>query len=293
MTLNINDGPFVINDPNSLWYGRTLYDLYKEAATPYEWHKPIFERCQELGIECFSTPFDESAVDFLEDLDVPCYKIASFENTDIPLIRKVASTGKPIIISTGMATLAEIQEAVTAARGAGAEDIILLKCTSSYPASPKDSNIRTIPHLKEAFNVQVGLSDHTMGVGVAVASIALGAIFVEKHFTLSRAEGGVDSAFSLEPHELQSLVIESERAWQGLGTVKYQANAQEEKSKQFRRTIRVRRDMASGEIIRREDLAIVRPGGGVAPGFIDLIVGKRITTNLTAGEAIKMENLLA
>jgi pseudaminic acid synthase len=291
MTLDIKEGPFVINDPKSLWYGRTLYDLYQEAATPYEWHKPIMDRCKELGMECFSTPFDETAVDFLESLNVPCYKIASFENTDIPLIKKVASTGKPLIISTGMATLAELHEAVDAARAAGAKDIILLKCTSSYPASPEDSNIRTIPHLKDAFNVHVGLSDHTMGVGVSVASVALGAIFIEKHFTLSRADGGVDSAFSLEPEELKSLVVETERAWQGLGAVRYAPNQQEEKSKQFRRTIRVKRDILPGEKLKREDLIIVRPGGGLPPSYIDMIVGKQVTRAITRGQAIGFDCL--
>ena len=291
MTLNIKDGPFLISDPKSLWYGRTLYDLYQEAATPYDWHKPIMERCQELGMECFSTPFDDTAVDFLEALNVPCYKIASFENTDIPLIKKVASTGKPLIISTGMATLAEIHEAVSAARGAGAKDIILLKCTSSYPASPEDSNIRTIPHMKEAFGVHVGLSDHTMGVGVSVASVALGAIFIEKHFTLCRADGGVDSSFSLEPDELKSLVVESERAWLGMGNVSYISNEKESKSKQFRRTIRAKRNLPVGTILGREDLAIVRPGGGLAPVYVDDLVGKRLGTAVTAGETLKLEHL--
>jgi len=291
MTLNIKDGPFVISDPKSLWYGRTLYDLYQEAATPYEWHKPIMDRCRELGMECFSTPFDETAVDFLESLNVPCYKIASFENTDVPLIKKVASTGKPLIISTGMATLAELHEAVEAARGAGAKDIILLKCTSSYPASPQDSNIRTIPHLRDAFNVQVGLSDHTMGVGVSVASVVLGAIFIEKHFTLRRADGGVDSAFSLEPEELKSLVVETERAWQGLGQVKYQANSQEEKSKQFRRTIRAKKRLGVGTIISKDDVAVVRPSGGLEPKHLAEIIGKKITTAVEVGEALKWDHL--
>jgi pseudaminic acid synthase len=293
MTLNIKEGPFVINDPKSLWHGRTLYDLYQEAATPYEWHRPIMKRCHELGMECFSTPFDDSSVDFLESLGVPCYKIASFENTDIPLIKKVASTGKPLIISTGMATLAELHEAVEAARGVGAKDIILLKCTSSYPASPEDSNIRTIPHLRDAFSTQVGLSDHTMGVGVSVASVALGAVFIEKHFTLNRADGGVDSAFSLEPSELRTLVIETERAWQGLGYIRYSANSQEEKSKQFRRTIRLTCDKFPGDIIKKDDVAIVRPGGGLPPSFIDFVVGKRVLRAMSRGESIKLESLIS
>jgi pseudaminic acid synthase len=291
MTLNIKEGPFVINDPESLWYGRTLYDLYQEAATPYEWHKPIMDRCRELGMECFSTPFDETAVDFLESLNVPCYKIASFENTDIPLIRKVASTGKPLIISTGMATLAELHEAVEAARGAGAKDIIFLKCTSSYPASPEDSNIRTIPHLRDAFNVQVGLSDHTMGVGVSVASVALGAVFIEKHFTLSRADGGVDSAFSLEPEELKSLVVETERAWQGLGKISYTANSSEEKSKNYRRSIRARRDIEAGEKFTFDNIVIVRPAGGLAPKHLNLVLNSSAKSGLSRGSPVLMEDL--
>ena len=218
ITLDVRGGSFEINDSNSLWAGKNLYDLYKQAHTPWHWHGPIIERARELGILCFSSPFDESAVDFLENLNVPAYKIASFENNHLPLIRKAASTGKPLIISTGMATLGELDQAVSTAREAGCNQLILLKCTSTYPATPENTNISTIPHLKKLFGVEVGLSDHTLGVGVSVASVALGASIIEKHFTLSRADGGVDSAFSLEPHELNSLVVESERAWQALVT---------------------------------------------------------------------------
>jgi pseudaminic acid synthase len=212
MTLDVEEPGFRIDNPESLWHGDSLYRLYEQAHTPWEWHKPIFDRCRALGMIGFSTPFDETAVDFLESLDVPLYKIASFENTDLPLIRKVAATGKPMIISTGMATVAELDASVRAARGAGCRDLVLLKCTSTYPATPANTNILTIPHLRQLFDCQVGLSDHTMGVGVAVASVALGASVIEKHFTLARADGGVDSAFSLEPHELRSLVVESGRA---------------------------------------------------------------------------------
>lgn len=293
MTFDLNEAPFVIEDPKSLWYGRSLYSLYQEAATPYEWHGPIMDRCHEHGMACFSTPFDEGAVDFLESLDVPCYKVASFELTDIPLIRKIASTGKPLIMSTGMASLAEIRGAVDAARCAGAYEIILLKCTSSYPASPEDSNILTIPNMRETFGVQVGLSDHTMGVGVAVASVALGATFIEKHFTLSRAEGGVDSAFSLEPTEFNQLVTETKRAWLGLGVVSYQAGTAEEKSKQFRRCIRFARDLPEGHLVTRADLAIVRPSGGIEPGLIDHVVGKRLVNNVRMGHAVVWETLEA
>lgn len=286
MTLNIKDGPFVINDPKSLWNGRTLYDLYQEAATPYEWHKPIMERCRELGIECFSTPFDETAVDFLESLNVPCYKIASFENTDIPLIKKVASTGKPLIISTGMATLAEIQEAVEAARTEGAKDIILLKCTSSYPASPEDSNIRTIPHMREAFNVHVGLSDHTMGIGVSVASVVLGAVFIEKHFTLCRAEGGVDSAFSLEPNEMRALVIETERAFQGMGRISYERSKKETTSLLHRRSLYFKKSLPIGHEITRDDVAVIRPAGGLPPRELTKVLGRVLTKPVNFGSPV-------
>ena len=221
ITLSVGKGEFFINDKENLWQGRSLYELYSDAYTPWEWHKPIFDRAHKLGLISFSSPFDESAVDFLDDLNVPAYKIASFENNYLRLIKKVASTGKPVIISTGMATIAEIYEAVTAAREAGCQDLILLKCTNTYPASPKNSNVLTIPHMRECFNCEVGLSDHTMGAGASIAAIAYGATVIEKHFTLSRADGGVDSTFSLEPAEFKSLVIETDRAWQSLGNVVY------------------------------------------------------------------------
>ena len=218
MTLDVDAPGFVIDDPDSLWAGRRLHDLYDEAHTPWEWHTPIVERARSLGLDCFSTPFDESAVDFLESLDVPAYKIASFEIVDLPLIRKVASTGKPMIVSTGMASLAEIDEAVTEARRGGCAHLVLLKCTSTYPASPENSNVATIPNMRHAFRCEIGLSDHTMGCGVAIAAVALGATVIEKHFTLRRADGGVDAAFSLEPEEFLQLRRESERAWRGLGS---------------------------------------------------------------------------
>ena len=229
ITLRQSGGDFRIKDSTSLWAGQNLYDLYAKAHTPWEWHQPIMERASERGLLCFSSPFDETAVDFLVDLNVPAFKIASFENNHLPLIRKAASAGKPLIISTGMASLADLERAVVTAREAGCEDLILLKCTSNYPATPQNTNIRTIPHLRDLFGVQVGLSDHTMGVGVAVASVALGATVVEKHFTLSRADGGVDSAFSLEPEELSALVLETERAWQALGDVRYGPTEAEKK----------------------------------------------------------------
>jgi N-acetylneuraminate synthase len=213
MTLDLDEREFHISDPKSLWAGTSLYKLYGQAYTPWEWHEAIFKRAKEVGIIAFSTPFDASSVDFLESLDVPCYKIASFENTDLPLIRKVAATGKPMIISTGMASIAELDDTVRAAREAGCKDLVLLKCTSTYPATADNTNILTIPHMRELFGCEVGLSDHTMGVGVSVASVALGATVIEKHFTLNRAEGGVDSSFSMEPAEMTQLVVETERAW--------------------------------------------------------------------------------
>lgn len=289
MTLDLNQGDFFIEDKASPWQGRSLYDLYKEAYTPWEWHEPIFKRCWELGIVAFSTPFDETAVDFLETLDVPCYKIASFELTDFPLIRKVAATGKPVIISTGMASVAEIDETVRLAREAGCKDLILLKCTSSYPASPQDSNLLTIPHMQKLFNYPIGLSDHTMGIGAAVAAIALGACFIEKHFTLSRADGGVDSAFSMEPEEMRQLVIETERAWQALGQISYSPGEQESKSLKFRRSLYIAQDMAVGEILTPENLRIVRPGYGLEPKYYEVLLGKKINRAVKKGTPLSWD----
>ena len=289
MTLDIAEREFFINDPDSLWKGRSLYELYKEAYTPWEWHKPIFDRCRELGLIYLSTPFDKTAVDFLEELNVPCYKIASFENTDIPLIRKVAATGKPMIISTGMATIAELDETVRTARKAGCRDLILLKCTSSYPATPENTNILTIPHMAELFDCQVGLSDHTMGIGTAVASVALGATMIEKHFTLSRADGGVDSAFSMEPDEIRTLVIETERAWQALGKVSYGPTEKEKKSLTFRRSLYVVKDMKKGDILTKENLRAIRPGLGLPPKYYALLLGKCINRDVKCGTAISWE----
>jgi N-acetylneuraminate synthase len=286
MTLDIKEGEFFIDDPKSLWQGKSLHDLYKQAYTPWEWHQPIFDRCRELGMICFSTPFDATAVDFLESLNVPCYKIASFENTDLPLIRKVASTGKPMIISTGMATVAELDETVRTAREAGCQDLILLKCTSTYPATPENSNILTIPHLQELFDVQVGLSDHTMGIGVAVATVAFGATVIEKHFTLRRADGGVDSAFSIEPQEMAQLVVESERAWQALGRVQYGPVDVEKGSLVFRRSLYVAKDMKAGDILTPENLRAVRPGLGLPPKYYKTLLGKSINQDAKIGTPV-------
>jgi len=286
MTLDLDEGEFFIQDPTSLWAGSSLYALYEKAHTPWEWHAPIFARARELGMLAFSTPFDETAVDFLESLDVPAYKIASFENTDLPLIRRVAATGKPLIISTGMASVAELDESVRAARAAGCKDLILLKCTSTYPASPENSHVRTIPHLRELFGCQVGLSDHSMGVGVAVAAVALGATVVEKHFTLDRADGGVDSSFSLEPAELASLVVETERAWQALGQVHYGVTEAERKSLVYRRSLYVTRDMVAGEAFSADNLRAIRPGLGLAPRHLDAVLGRTARQALKRGTAL-------
>ena len=286
MTLDIDHGEFRISDPDSLWADTSLYALYQQAHTPWEWHAPIFARAKAHGMLGFSSPFDETAVDFLESLDVPAYKIASFENTDLPLIRRVAATGKPMIISTGMASVAELDESVRAARAAGCRDLLLLKCTSTYPAQPLNTHLRTIPHLRELFGCEVGLSDHTMGVGAAVAAVALGATVVEKHFTLSRADGGVDSSFSLEPAELRSLVVESERAWQALGRVHYGPTTAEQKSLVYRRSLYVVRDMAAGEAFCADNLRAIRPGLGLAPKHFDSLLGRRARQPLQRGTAL-------
>jgi pseudaminic acid synthase len=291
MTLPLASGEFFVSDPENLWTGRTLYDLYEEAHTPWEWHAAIFERCREHGMAGFSTPFDAAAVDFLEKLDVPCYKISSFENTDLPLVRKVASTGKPLIISTGMATVAELDETVRAARAAGARDIVLLKCTSTYPAVPENTHVRTIPHMRELFGCEVGLSDHTMGVGAAVASVALGASVVEKHFTLARADGGVDSTFSLEPGEFRSLVDETLRAWQSLGGISYGPTAAEMKSLRYRRSLYVVQDMAAGEAFTPDNVRAIRPGLGLAPKYLEVVLQHRAGADLKKGTAVSWDIL--
>lgn len=291
MTIDIDDGEFFIDDPNSLWKGNSLYKLYQEAYTPWEWHKPIFDRCRERGILGFSTPFDETAVDFLESLDVPCYKIASFEMTDLPLIRKVASTGKPMIISTGMATVAEIDETVRAVRQTGCQDIILLKCTSTYPASPENTNLMTLPHMRDLFACQVGLSDHTMGIGVSVASIALGATVIEKHFTLSRVDGGVDSAFSLEPAEMKALVTECRKAYEALGRVSYGPTQAEQASLRHRRSLYVVEDVRAGELFTENNVRAIRPGLGLPPKYLDIVIGRRAEKDVRQGTPVSWEIL--
>ena len=286
MTLDLDEREFHISDSKSLWAGTSLYKLYGQAYTPWEWHEAIFRRAKELGIIAFSTPFDDTAVEFLESLDVPCYKIASFENTDLPLIRRVAATGKPMIISTGMASISELDETVRAARQAGCKDLVLLKCTSTYPATADNTNILTIPHMRELFGCEVGLSDHTMGVGVSVASVALGATVIEKHFTLNRSDGGVDSTFSMEPAEMTQLVIETERAWQAMGQVSYGPTAAEEKSIVFRRSLYVVKDLQAGEVLTHENLRAIRPGLGLPTKYIDQVLGKTVKHAVPKGTAV-------
>ena len=283
MTIDAAQPEFRIDDAGSLWSGRSLHALYDEAHTPWDWHAPIFERCRARGMIGFSAPFDASAVDFLETLDVPLYKIASFENTDIPLVRKVAATGKPLIISTGMATQAELDETVTEARAAGCRELVLLKCTSTYPATPESTNLRTIPALRERYACEIGLSDHTAGIGAALAAIALGATVVEKHFTLSRAEGGVDSAFSLEPAALAALVTESERAHLALGEVSFGPTEPEQKSLVFRRSLYIVQDLRAGAVLTPENLRAIRPGLGLAPKHIDALLGRRVARDVARG----------
>jgi pseudaminic acid synthase len=291
MTVDAKGGLFDIEDKDSLWSGRNLYDLYKEAHTPWEWHKPLFDHAKKRGIIMFSTPFDESAVDFLEELGARAYKIASFENADHPLLKKVAETGKPIIMSTGMATLAEIDESVSVIRSVGCKDLVLLKCTSTYPASPENSNLRTIPHLAKAFNCAVGLSDHTMGIGAPLAAIAMGACVIEKHFTLSRADGGVDSAFSIEPGELKLLVEESERAFLSLGTIQYGIQEKEQKSLRFKRSVYVVKDIETGERFDSTNIRIIRPGDGLPPKYFDILLGKVAGKTIKAGTPFQWDLL--
>ncbi|MCG5644663.1 pseudaminic acid synthase [Flavobacteriaceae bacterium LSUCC0859] len=284
-------GALKINDPKSLWNGRELHELYQEAYTPWEWHKPIFDLAKELGMIGFSTPFDETAVDFLENLDVELYKIASFENTDLPLLRKVAATGKPVIMSTGATNLADIDEAVRVLRDGGCKNLVLLKCTSTYPATPETTNLLTIPHLKNAFNCHVGLSDHTMGIGASVASIALGATVIEKHFTLKRADGGVDSAFSIEPSELQSLVVECERAFLSLGSIHYGVQDAEKNSVKYKRSIYVSKDIKIGDKFTVDNIRIIRPGDGLPPKLYDSVLGRNANFNIKTGTPLTWDLL--
>ena len=291
MTLNIDNKDFKINDKKSLWYGKNLYDLYELAHTPWEWHEPIMKRAKELGISCFSSPFDSTAVDFLEDLNVPAYKIASFENTDLPLIEKVAMTGKPVIISSGLATITELSESINLIKSIGNGQVCLLKCTSTYPAKASDSNLATIPKLKEIFNCEVGLSDHTPGIGASLAAVGLGASVIEKHFTLDRMDGGVDSAFSLEPDELSNLVTESKTAWESIGQFKIGPTKSEQKSLKYRRSIYVSKEIDIGEKLTGDNIKIIRPGFGLAPKYYNVIIGKKANKVLKPGTPISWEHI--
>jgi pseudaminic acid synthase len=292
MTLDLDTPHFRIDDPKSLWHGEILYRLYEKAHTPWDWHAPIFERARSRGLVPFSTPFDETAVAFLESLDAPCYKIASFENTDHALIRRVAATGKPLIMSTGMATVGEIDESVAVARAAGCKHLALLKCTSAYPATAADANLLTIPNMRELFRCEVGLSDHSMGVGVAIAAVALGATVIEKHFTLVRADGGVDAAFSLEPSELSTLVCETRQAAEARGQVLYGAHAAAEKaSVQFRRSLYFIADLAAGTEITAEHIRSIRPGFGLPPRVLDTVIGSRLRNDVKRGSPVSLRDL--
>lgn len=282
-------GAYRIEDKNSLWAGEELYDLYNKAYTPWEWHAPIFQRATEKGMLAFSSPFDETAVDFLESLNVPLYKIASFENTHHPLLRKVAATGKPVIMSTGVSSFEEIQESVEVLKNAGCKEIVLLKCTSTYPATPENTNLQTIPFMQEKFQCEIGLSDHTMGIGVAVASVALGVRVIEKHFTLRRADGGVDSAFSMEPEELKLLVHESERAYLALGHVQTEVQEAEKKSLLYKRSIYVSSDLKIGDKLSAENLRIIRPALGLAPKYWEDVLGLKINQDIKAGTPLSWE----
>lgn len=292
ITINARGGLFEIDDKDSLWYGKNLYELYEEAHTPWEWHKHIFERAREKGLIPFSTPFDDTAVNFLESLNVDCYKIASFENKDIPLLKKVAKTHKPVIISTGASELKDIWDAVKTLRDNGTDEIILLKCTSTYPAAPENSNLLTIPNMIDTFDTIVGLSDHTLGIGTAIASVALGARVIEKHFTLKRSDGGVDSAFSIEPHELKALVEESERAFQSLGRIQYDIQNVEKKILRFKRSIYAVMDIKEGEVLTMDNVRLIRPGDGLEPQYYEIILGKKAKRDIAFATPITWDILL-
>ncbi len=289
MTLDLAEGEFTVTDPKSLWAGRKLYDLYAEAMTPADWHKPIFERAREKGILAFSTPFSDDAVDFLEDLDVPCHKIASFEAIDLPLIRKAAATRKPLIISTGMASVLEIAEAVETARDAGCDNLTLLKCTSSYPASPENTNLVTMPELGKIFDCNFGLSDHTLGVGVSVAAAALGASAIEKHFIIDRSEGGVDSAFSLQPDEFTSLVEETARAQLSLGHIHFGGTESEQAGRKKRRSLYIGQDMKAGEVLTEKNLRRIRPGSGLKPKYYDDLLDRKVGRDIKKGTPVSWD----
>jgi N-acetylneuraminate synthase len=289
MTLDLNRDEFTINDPANPWHGNSLFQLYEQAHTPWEWHPALFKRCRELGILCFSTPFDDSAVDFLESLDVPCYKIASFEMTCTPLLKTVAQTGKPVIISTGMADFKEITDAVETIRGEGNSRIVILKCTSSYPSLPEQANLLTMRHLHHTFGLPAGLSDHSMGYHIALAATALGACLIEKHFTLNRKDGGVDSAFSMEPSEMAQLVSASREVHRSLGTVRYGLQSGEKAFFPHRRSLYICEDMRKGDILNTRNLRPIRPGFGLHPKHYELLLGKTVARDVTRGTPASLD----
>jgi pseudaminic acid synthase len=291
MTLDLDTRDFMITDTKSLWKGDSLYNLYKRAYTPWEWHKAIFNRCKKHRLIGFSTPFDPTAVDFLEKFDVPLYKIASFENVDLELIKKVAKTGKPVIISTGLADEREIRDAVKTARQAGCKNLVLLKCTSAYPASPEGANLATIGDMRKKFGCPIGLSDHTLGLGVSLASVAYGAVAIERHVTLSRKHGGVDAPFSLEPDELRSLVVESKSAWEAQGRVAYGPSPKEAISLRFRRSLYATRDIAPGETLSDDNVRAIRPGYGMHPRHYQEVLGCRAKRYMQKGSRLRWEYL--
>ncbi len=291
MTIRSDAPQFTIRSGHELWGGRSLYDLYDEAHTPWEWHAELFDHARRVGVTPFSSPFDATAVEFLESLDAPAYKIASAEIIDLPLIRLVASTGKPVIISTGMATLGEIDAAVTAATGAGCGQLVLLACTAAYPAAPEGARLLSIPLLRKAFGMPVGLSDHTTGIGVAVAGVAVGAVAVEKHVTVRRADGGVDSAFSLEPDELAALVRETEAARLAVSPARFGPTEDERDTLALRRSLYVVADVAAGDVVSPANVRAIRPAGGLPPDAIDRVIGRRFATAVTAGTPVTWDLL--
>lgn len=282
LTIDSTESDFYLDNKDSLWKGVSMYELYQKAHTPWEWHQKIFKRCQELGLLCFSSPFDHTAVDFLESIDCPCYKIGSTENTDNELLKKVASTGKPVIVSTGMATIEELGVMVLELTKAGCHELVLLKCTASYPAKPSDANLKTIRHMNEMFDCPIGLSDHSLGIGVAITSIAYGAVMIEKHITLSRKIGGVDSAFSLEPSEFKQLVIESKIAWESKGSIKY-GPTNSENSSLSRRSLYVVEDIEKGEKLTKKNLRSIRPGFGLPVKYLNHLLGMKVTKDIKRG----------
>ncbi|WFE72441.1 pseudaminic acid synthase [Halomonas sp. M1] len=289
ITLNCNSDDFKIK--GGLWDGRTLYELYEEAHMPWDWHKPLFEYAQELGVTIFSSPFDSTAVDMLEELGAPAYKIASFEAIDLPLIEYVARTGKPMIISTGMANAEEIQQAIDAAKGAGCKELAILHCVSGYPAPPEDYNLKTIPDMVKSFGLVTGLSDHTVDNTTAITSVALGASLIEKHFTLNRNGGGPDDSFSLEPAELAALCRDTKTAWQALGSVDYGRKSSEQGNVQFRRSLYFVKDLKAGDIITEDSIRSVRPGYGLPPKYLHSLIGKKVSCDVELNTPVKASSI--